>query len=94
MINVSELLQIMTSIFTIILIIVVTILGIRLIQIVNKAEQLLDDVEEKVNSLNGVFGVIEKASQGLDLIGSKFIDSITNLIYKFFKKKKEEDDYE
>ena len=52
-------------------------------------------IQATVNTaLNGVFGVIEKASQGLDLIGSKFIDSITNLIYKFFKKKKEEDDYE
>ncbi len=87
-------LQVLTSVFTIALLIVGIVLGIRLIQVINKAEQVIDDVSEKIESLNGIFSIIDKASLGLNLVGSRIIDSITELIKKIVKRKKEDIDYE
>lgn len=90
MMDVNEFLSITTGIFTIILLIVGIILGIRLIQVINKADRVLDNVEAKVNSLNGVFSIVNKAGDGLEYIGNKVIDTFTSIFSRFLKKKKEE----
>lgn len=64
----SLLLGIITNIFTIILLVVAIIIGIRIIGLTDKAEKILDDVEEKINSLNGIFNVVNKVSLGMDAI--------------------------
>lgn len=84
------LLGIITNIFTIILLVVAIIIGIRIIILTDKAERILDDVGEKINSLNGVFNIITKFSLGMDAIGNKITSTITNLVSKVSKKKKEE----
>lgn len=84
------LLGIITNIFTIILLVVAIIIGIRIIGLTDKAEKILDDVEEKINSLNGIFNVVNKVSLGMDAIGNKITSTITNLVSKVSKKKKEE----
>lgn len=86
----SLLLGIITNIFTIILLVVAIIIGIRIIGLTDKAEKILDDVEEKINSLNGIFNVVNKVSLGMDAIGNKITSTITNLVSKVSKKKKEE----
>ena len=80
----------------IILLIVLIILGIRLIQILNKVEKVVDNVEEKVNSLNGVFDVVNKATDTLALVGESVVGTIAGFVSKIFNKKikKEEDYYE
>ena len=90
------LLPVLLYIFGIILLIVLIILGIRLIQILNKCEKVIDNVEEKINSFNDVFTVINKLSYGLSMVSDKLISSITNMVSKIFnrKKDKEEDYYE
>ena len=90
----SLILGIITYIFTIILLIVAIIIGIRIIGLTDKAEKIWDDVEEKVNSLNGIFNVVNKVSLGMETIGNKITGTITNLISKVFKKKKEEEEDE
>lgn len=84
------LLGIITNIFTILLLVVAIIIGIRIIGLTDKAEKILDDVEEKINSLNGIFNVVNKVSLGMDAIGNKITSTITNLVSKVSKKKKEE----
>ena len=90
----SLLLGIITNIFTIILLVVAIIIGIRIIGLTDKAEKILDDVEEKINSLNGIFNVVNKVSLGMDAIGNKITSTITNLVSKVSKKKKEEEEDE
>lgn len=82
--------------FGIILLIVLIILGIRLIQILDRCDKVIDNVEEKVNSLNGVFSVINKTSYGLSMISDKVISGVVGMISRIFNKKKdtEEDYYE
>ena len=80
----------------IVVLIVLTILGIRLIQILNKVDRVVDNVEEKVNSLNTAFDVIGKASDTFALVGDSVINGIASIVTKIFKKRfnKEENNYE
>ncbi len=90
----SLILGIITDIFTIILLIVGITIGIRMIALADKADKILDDVEEKVNSLNGIFNVVNKVSLGLETMSSKITGTIASLFGRVFKKKKEEEDNE
>ncbi len=80
----------------IILLIVLIILGIRLIQVLNKVDRVVDNVEEKVNSLNGVFDVVNKATDTLAVVGESVVGTIAGFVSRIFNKKlnKEEDYYE
>lgn len=82
--------------FGIILLIVLIILGIRLIQILDKVDRVVDNVEEKVNSLNGFFNVLDKTSYGMSIVGDKIVSGLIGVFSKIFNKnkKKEEDYYE
>ena len=51
-------LPICVNILLIILLIVGIVLGVRLINVMNRVNELIDNVEAKVNSLNGLFNVI------------------------------------
>lgn len=88
----SLILGIITYIFTIILLVVAIIIGIRIIGLTEKADKVLDDIQEKVNSLNGVFSVVNKVSSSMELISSKIANAIVNLFGKVLKKKKEDNE--
>ncbi len=92
------LLPVLLYIFGIILLIVLIILGIRLIQLVEKIDHVVDDVTDKVHSLNGLFAVVDKTSDFLSRIGDSVVGAVATVSSKIFKrsksKKKEEDIYE
>ena len=52
-------LPIVVYILLIILLIVGIILGIRLLNAMDKVDEVLDNMQRKVNSLNGLFSVID-----------------------------------
>ena len=78
------------------LIVVGIILGIKLIITIDKINRVVDDLEDKVASLNGVFRVINGISDKFSLISSKVIDTVVSLISRIGNKKNREDeaDYE
>lgn len=78
------------------LIVVGIILGIKLIITIDKINRVVDDLEDKVASLNGVFRVINGISDKFSLISSKIIDTVVSLISRIGNKKnrEDEDDYE
>lgn len=95
MIDLNTFLPIMLYIFGIILMIVLIILGIKVIQVVDKLDRIMDNVEDKVNSLNGFFEVINKATSSIDLISTKVVSIVASTIGKLFKRKeKEKKEYE
>ena len=53
-------------ILLIIILIIGIILGIKSIITINKVEKVVDDVNEKVESLNGVFQIIDFTTDKLD----------------------------
>lgn len=78
--------------FGIILLIVLIILGIRLIIILDKFDRVVDNIEGKVNSLNGFFSIIDKAADSIALISDSVVNTVASLVFKIFKKKKGKED--
>ncbi len=90
-----EVLPLIIYILVAILIVVLIVLGIKLIETVNKTNAVLDDLERKSKSLNGIFDTIDSVTDTVSLISDKVVEGISTLIGKvinYKKKKKDEDD--
>ena len=82
-------------ILLIIILIIGIILGIKSIITINKVEKVVDDVNEKVESLNGLFQIIDFTSDKLASITDRVVDGVSSFVSKlFFKKKKKREDEE
>lgn len=91
--EILDILQVILYILGSILLIVLIILGIKLIITMNKIENVVDDINVKVNKLNGLFSIIDVTTDRLALLSDKVVDGISSLVRKiFFKKKRKEDD--
>ena len=93
MIELNTFLPILLYILGIILMVRLIILGIKAIQMMDKMDRIMDNIEDKVNSLNGMFAVINKTTDSIDLISSKVVGVVTNTIGRLFRRKKKEDTY-
>jgi uncharacterized protein YoxC len=62
----------------------------------DKINDIVDDVSEKVESLNGIFKIFGFASDKLSILSTKLVDGVVSLINKItgLRKGKDEDDYE
>ena len=89
MIDASLFLQLLLYILGSILLIVLIILGIKLIITMNKIEKVVDDINGKVRSLNGIFSIIDMTTDKLALLSDRTISFITDAIKKLFVKRKE-----
>ncbi len=97
----NEVLPILLYILGSILLVILIILGIKLIQTIDRANVVLDDIEQKSKSLNGFFNIVDGLSNTIAVVGDRVIDGVSGMISHFFhkrKKKKEEneemDEYE
>ncbi len=81
----------------IITLIIVMVLGIKLIGVLDKVDRVVDNIEDKVNSLNFAFSLIDKATDSITTIGNTVLGAVNNAVSKVFKKKDnevvEEEDY-
>ena len=66
-------LPVLLYIVCIILVIVLIVLGIKLIFTLDKVNKVVDDVSDKVNSLNGIFSFIDRTTNSFALITDKLI---------------------
>ena len=72
----------------IVLLIILIVLGIRLLRMMTKINNIIDDVDGKVKSLNGVFEIIDVATDRLSFVTDKVVDGISSFFMKLFKKRK------
>ena len=72
----------------IILVIVLIVLGIRLIHTVDRANAILEDVEKKSRSLNGVFDIVDNVTDSLSSLSDTVVDGIVGLISRIFSSRK------
>lgn len=84
-----------------VLLVLIIVLVVNLIETVKKTNILLDDVESKMQSLNGMFNAIDSVSDTISSVNMKMVGVITNIVEKVFKRRKkkynhieEEEDYE
>ena len=74
--------------------IICIIIGVKLIKTMNKVQMIVDDVEKKVNSLNGIFSVIEMTSNKVATIYDRLISGVWAIVDKFISKKERKDEDE
>ena len=76
------------------LLVVVIILGIKIIITIDKVNAIVEDLRNKVESLNGMFKIVNFASDKLSYLGTKVTDSFLALVNKIFGLSgKDDDDY-
>lgn len=78
----------------IILLIIGIILGIRSIQTLNKVDRVVDDVNDKVQSLNGFFHLIDFTTDKIVSVTDKVVEGISGLIGTVFKRRHKNEDEE
>ena len=89
-----EILPMIIYILLIIFLIILIILGIKIIFVVDKTDKLIEDVNNKVNTFNPVFKLIDLTSSRLTNGVTSVVEAIISLINRLFKRKEEEKDYE
>ena len=80
----KEVLPIFICILLIALLIIGIIIGIKIIITMNKVEKVVDNVEQKINSLNGLFNIIEVTSGKITGVYERVIDFVGGIIDKLF----------
>jgi len=73
-----------------VLLVVVIMMTCKLIKTVDKVNVLLDDIEGKSQSLNGLFRAIERLGNLLDNVNSKTTGFVSGMVKKVFKSRKKE----
>ncbi len=71
----------------IILLVIGIILGIRSIQTLNKVDKVVEDVNDKVQSLNGFFNIIDFTTDKIVSVTDKVVEGVSGLIGRVFKRK-------
>ena len=80
-------LPIVVNILLIVFLIVAIIIGIKVSDLIDKTNHVADSISEKLDSLNGIFKAIDFATDKVNSIANKAVDSIVSGISKIFGKK-------
>ncbi len=90
-----ELLPIILYLLLIVLVVVSIVFIVRLNKVIDKIDKVVDEVDIKVKKLNGVFEIVDRTADTLNMISDKTINFIVGGINRIFRRKKKgEDDYE
>ena len=70
------------------ILLIVLILCLKVIGTLKKVDKVVDDVENKVGKLDGVFSIIDKSTDAVSLVSDKIIDFVSSAVMKIFSRKK------
>ncbi len=90
----GQVLPIIIYILLIGLLVVLLILGIKSIITMNKVDKMVDNVNHKIETLNGVFGFLDIVTDKISSLGDFIVNIISNKITSIFQKKKKKDEEE
>ena len=76
----------------IILLVVIIILGIKFIITVDRINQLVDEVNDKLSSLKSIFGLINTVTNKMNFLGNAVKDKVKSIFNKFIGIGSERDD--
>ncbi len=83
-----EFLPIIIYILLIIILIIGIVLAIKCLITLDKVEKVVDNVNEKVKSLDGLFHIIDTTTDKIVLVADKVVEGITSLVVSLFQSKK------
>ncbi len=85
-------LPIIIYVLLIVLLIVGIVLGIKAINAIDKVSKVIDNVNEKFESLNPVFSIIDFATDRLAGLSDRVVEFFTSMLGKLLMKRKRKDD--
>lgn len=83
-------LPIIVYLLLILLVIVLIIVLVRAFFVLNKVDKMVDNVNDRINSLESLFSIIDGATDTFALISDKLVGLVSTGIGKLFKKKEED----
>jgi len=83
-----EFLQILLYVLGSIFLITLIILTIKLIMSIDRVNAILDDVEDKMKTIDEVFSVVDKITDSVSLMSDRIVDGLAGIISKIFTTKK------
>ena len=82
-----EFLGVILDSLLIVLVIILIVLALKALDTLSKVDVILDDTKKKLDSLDGVFNLVDTVSEKLTLVTDTIIGSIVNFITSIFNKK-------
>lgn len=96
--SLNMILPIVIYLLLIILLIIAIIIGIKFIITMNKVDEMVDDVNDKIKSLDKVFNIIDFTTERISLIGDTVVNFVVGKLSGLFtskkKKKSKKEEYE
>ena len=92
MIDVNAFMLMILYLSLIILVFMLIIVAYRTIKIMKKFDQIIDDLSIKSSKLNGVFNIIDNATDAVVQMNDTIVSFITSGIERLFNRKKEKKD--
>lgn len=77
-----------------ILIVVLIILIFKAMRTLNKVGQTIDDVNDKIGKLNGVFSLVDRGADAISMLTDKIVGTVATGITSLFQKKHKEKENE
>ena len=77
-----------------ILVVVLIILIFKAMKTLKKVDETLDDVNYKMGKLNGVFNLVDRSADAINIFTDKIVSTITTGVVNLFKKHKEKKEEE
>ena len=81
-------LPIVVYILLIIILVIGIVIGLKAIKTLDKLNQVVDDVNQKMASLNGVFSLIDLTTYKIVLVTDTVVEGLSNVINKIFFNRK------
>lgn len=75
-----------------ILIVVLIVLTIRAMSTLKKVDRTIDDVNDKMGKLDGVFSLVDRSADVINSFTDKIVGTLVTGITSIFKKRKKEEE--
>lgn len=83
----GQILPIIIYFLLIIVLVVLVILGIKSIITIDKLDKMVNNIKSKLESINGVFKVVDGVADKISSLGELIVDLISNALINLFQKK-------
>ena len=92
MIDVNAFMLMILYMSLIILVVMLIVIAYRTIKVMKKVDQIIDDISIKSSKLNGVFNIIDTATDTVVQMNDTIVSFITSGMERLFNRKREKKD--
>ena len=89
----STFLPILLYIAGFVLLIILIIIGLKVINILDRTERIVEDIENKVSSFDEAVSLFSKVATGIADMSNSLVFGVSSVVSKIFKKNKEKEDF-